>query len=514
MEQIIITKPSYQECYIGTTIISGSILFNSKLFHNDKASFNYNELLDYESNRNNYMIGGVLKLTGITEYKNAKTHKCMYEFTPINWRYPKFLVPSEIKNNLIKKKEKIIDYFVVIQFKEWSSKYPIGTINRCIGPIDNLINKYEVLFYYYPENPYILNKLTSQQTVYLTQYNILDVIHIISIDPIGCKDIDDAISYDPINNKIGIHIADVNYVIKNQNIINSKYSTIYAPHKIINMLPDELAFNHCSLIENYVRPVISCWIDIENMTFRFKREFIKVRKNYSYDEFDVEFNKLRKNKDNLLNILFEFSQLLNSQFNYVETVKSSHEMVEVYMIFLNNKVAEILQEDNIIYRNQLPCEFAEYSYENKGHSYMKLKHYTHFTSPIRRAVDQYVHQVLINKFFDKIEINKLDIDKVNKFELELKKVNLQWNYLKVSDKIMNGELYTVQFVGFNKNYIEFKYLEHNVLINNKLLFSIINENTVCIQNKEYELNKNYELPLYVINNTKNLYFPKIIIKFI
>jgi len=92
MEQIIITKPSYQECYIGTTIISGSILFNSKLFHNDKALFNDNKLIEFESNRSNYMIGGVLKLTSTTEYKNAKTHKCMYEFIPINWRYPKFLV--------------------------------------------------------------------------------------------------------------------------------------------------------------------------------------------------------------------------------------------------------------------------------------------------------------------------------------------------------------------------------------------------------------------------------------
>jgi hypothetical protein len=190
-------------------------------------------------------------------------------------------------------------------------------------------------------------------------------------------------------------------------------------------------------------------------------------------------------------------------------------MVEVYMIFLNNNVATILKDKNIIYRNQEPCEFAQYSYENKGHAYMKLSHYTHFTSPIRRYVDQYIHQVLINTIFNgNLKIIKPDIEEINTFEIELKKVNLLWNYLKVSNDIINGETYVVKFIQFNKDYIEFKSLEHNIIISNKLLFSIIDNTTILINNKKYEIDKTYKLPLYVINNTKNQYFPKIIIKFL
>jgi hypothetical protein len=145
---------------------------------------------------------------------------------------------------------------------------------------------------------------------------------------------------------------------------------------------------------------------------------------------------------------------------------------------------------------------------------MKLSHYTHFTSPIRRYVDQYIHQVMINTLFDgKLEIIKPDINSINTFELELKKVNLLWNYLKVSDNIVNGETYLLKFIGFNKDYLEFKSIENDILISNKLLFTIINDTTIKINDKLYEINNTYDLPLYVIDNIKNQYFPKIIIKF-
>jgi len=501
---INITKPGYQECYIGDVLTDGLTIFKHKLFHNDIIEDN--DLTKYQSNRSSFLIGGILKLKNSIEYKNM-----VYEFIPINWRYPKFLVHSNIKINLIKKKEPIIDYFVIVKFKEWVTKFPSGTIYQCIGPINILENKYEILLYYYPSSSYINKKYNFNEEFILQPYNISNVHTIFTIDPFGCKDIDDALSYDNKNNKIGIHIADVNYTIKNLKLDYNKYSSIYAPHKTINMLPNELSFNLCSLLENTVKPVISCWLDLNNYTFEFKREFIRISKNFSYDEINEDLIK----NNMFINKLFEHSKLINSKELYVDEVKSSHEMVEIYMIFLNNKVAEILKDKNIIYRNQIPCEYAEYSYENKGHNYMKLSHYTHFTSPIRRMVDLYIHQVLIKHLFDPtLEIMELDVNKVNTFERELKKVNLLWNYIKVSDKITNGEIYNLKFIKFNKKSIEFKLLEYNIVINNKLLFNIINDSTISIQGKEYELNKIYNLPLYIIDNTKNQYFPKIIIKFI
>jgi exoribonuclease R len=41
------------------------------------------------------------------------------------------------------------------------------------------------------------------ENIKLQKYSLCDVPTVISIDPLGCKDIDDALSYDIINNKIG-----------------------------------------------------------------------------------------------------------------------------------------------------------------------------------------------------------------------------------------------------------------------------------------------------------------------
>ena len=112
----------------------------------------------------------------------------------------------------------------------------------------------------------------------------------------------------------------------------------------------------------------------------------------------------------------------------------------------------------------------------------------------------------------------MDVNEINKFELNLKKVTSLWNYLTVSVKITNGKLYKLEFINFendtHQSRVEFKLIEHKILINNKVLYDIVDKNTICIYNKYYKLNETYELPLYVINESKNLNFPKIVIKFI
>jgi len=538
---IKITQPNYKECYIDNTLIPGDIVFNNKIFHNDTCIFHDNTLTLIESKRSEFFIGGVLKLTNNIYYKDPKSNKYLYEFYPINWRYPKFMVKSEIKNNLMKRKEKIEDQFIVIQFKEWTNKYPIGTTYKVIGETHTILHMNEILFYYHPEQPYIPpqkmtldkvnnstnNELSIIHDFKLDTYNISEVDQIYSIDPPGCKDIDDALSYDHKNKRIGIHIADVNYTIDTLDLTFNKYSTIYAPHKHLNMIPDELAYNYCSLLVGKTRPVITCWIRLDTMNVTFERHFIVVKYNLNYDTTDKYMNNphdpsmLSMDEIKLLDTLqklYNFSIELNTKYKFIENVENSHDMVQIYMIYLNQYVGLLLKDKDIIYRNQIFNKSAEYSYENNGHISMNVNYYTHFTSPIRRIVDQYIHKVLINEYFDtktKSKITKLDVQKINEFEFNLKKVTILWNYLTVSYKIKNGHKYTLEFCGFEESTqrVEFKLLEYKIFINNKIFYTVIDEKTICIQNKNYELNEIYELPLYIINESKNQYFPKIFIKF-
>jgi exoribonuclease R len=261
---------------------------------------------------------------------------------------------------------------------------------------------------------------------------------------------------------------------------------------------------------------------------KLERHFIVVKYNLHYDEADkyiIDSNDLLMFTTdeikliNTLQKLHTYSIELNNKYKYIASISSSHEMVQVYMIFLNQYIALLLTDKDVIYRNQTINKSAEYSYTNIGHASMNVNYYTHFTSPIRRIVDQYVHKILINEYFSDTktnsEITKLDITKINEFELNLKKVTTLWNYLTVSHKIKNGHKYNLEFCGFTYTTfrVEFKLLEYNIFINNKIFYTIVDEETISIQNKNYKLNTKYELPLYIINESKNQYFPKIIIKF-
>ena len=73
----------------------------------------------------------------------------------------------------------------------------------------------------------------------------LDLTHldVYSIDPFGCRDIDDALSFD--NNIIGIHIADVSSYIEEGGLLDNELSnrveTFYDIQKTIHMIPEELS---------------------------------------------------------------------------------------------------------------------------------------------------------------------------------------------------------------------------------------------------------------------------------
>lgn len=89
--------------------------------------------------------------------------------------------------------------------------------------------------------------------------------NILSIDPIGCQDIDDAMHVfaDKKNNTIelGVHIDDVTYYVKQNTSSDEeaklRSNTLYFIEKRYDMLPSQLSSNLCSLLGNKDRHAVS-----------------------------------------------------------------------------------------------------------------------------------------------------------------------------------------------------------------------------------------------------------------
>ena len=509
MNKLIISRPSYKECCLNSenNIIDSQLIIKNKCFHQDLLNDDFSV---FTSKRDEFLIGGVIKLRNTYTFGNNDKGIEMFEFIPINWRYPRFLVPSNIKKNLIKNKDKVLDQFVVVKYKEWKSKLPIGYIDKHLGNVENLVAQYEILFYYYPTMPIVKPKMMEggladykEPTQITIEEGCGDEIY--SIDPEGCIDIDDAISYDFKNKRIGIHIADVAEILKEYK--HDRYSTVYAPHKNIHMIPDEIATEMASLREGKIKNVITCWINLEGVVdgsggFIFETNNIIIKKNLTYDQAE----KLKETNESL-KILYEKSIELGKKIG-IEVI-DTHKMVEVYMVLYNKNITEYLEGQNgMIFRNQKGFGKALYEFNRIGHSSLGLTHYTHATSPIRRYVDW-----MIQKIFKKqMIVGEVNLERVNEYEREIKRLSRMWDYLKASREMKSGDVYEIEFREIQDNRLVFFCEKLNIIIANKIAFDII-DNGMKINGNEYKIGGKYNRELYLVDDKKNILFYKILIQF-
>ncbi len=337
----------------------------------------------------------------------------------------------------------------------------------------------------------IAKELTDLPHLNLRAREDLTNLPFVTIDGDDSKDFDDAVWAEktPFGFRLGVAIADVAFYVRPECELDreayKRGNSVYLPNLVVPMLPEKLSNDLCSLRPKEKRPVIACFMEIDNdgklRSYDFCRGTIKSAARLTYREVQaaldgdkseniapvfkscvlplyeayLALDKARKKRGALELTTTEIKIKFDKQGQVLLIEKApdymSEKIIEEFMIAANVAAALALEKTHlpVMYRvhdrppqeklkemepllHELgmklpdtpalkPMHFnklmektqtagltsgisdlvlrmqaqAQYSPENIGHFGLGLKHYVHFTSPIRRYADLLIHRALI-----------------------------------------------------------------------------------------------------------------------
>lgn len=346
--------------------------------------------LDTRGNLHITIVPGVLKLSSKSFKTNpsCKSGYIMKEFIPVFDLFPPFMV----KTNKIRD---YVDKYVIVKITQSIDKLSnkrslIGTIDRYIGDVGNT-NAENTLCQ-------IISTCHWNRKIDKMTWNSIGIadndltpdrhdmsnrkhMYIISVDPVGSEDIDDAISIELLPSidstnvdsiEIGIHIADPSsYLIEGSELdkeVSNRAESVYLRDTTYHMFPKELSTNLFSLKTDSAKRAFSVVIRLNLIdgvwritNYIITKTTIKINDNLSYDKFQAIVDNIdtidhlpitSKNTYSLNTYSFDKIKNMKLMYDighdfYVDyldpnktTIYSAKKMIEVFMILANCKVAE------------------------------------------------------------------------------------------------------------------------------------------------------------------------------
>ena len=432
-------------------IVDGKEVENNRALNGDVVNVSDSRVVNVET-RSAKLIVGILHLDTNQKYGFNKKGVPYIKFTSCCGKYPSFIVACKKRQN--------IAMYAAIRFNRWNTndKRPVGQIEHYIGNVGDNTNETDMLLFL---NGIYPKKIKREFCREVSIGKDIDY-RTFSIDPEGCRDIDDAFHFnrnlggDDGVVEVGIHIANVARHL--EWIETNLYSTIYLENGQINMLDDLHTFQKCSLGNGERKLALSLILKYSSdgdklMNYYFK-ESVVVNTSYAYAD-----------SNNDIGNLLEFTKKITGKMEM-----NSCEMVEYFMILYNSKVAEKLynsenkgdtilrthkingstggsgsnggngtSRDEVLdkFLEHIGMQAAEYCIEpeDTSHQSLSLQYYTHATSPIRRFVDIINQNMIISQIDSSYSWNRenygFEIVEINKFGKCLRKFYNSYKKLKI-----------------------------------------------------------------------------------
>ncbi|XP_074531123.1 exosome complex exonuclease RRP44 [Halichoeres trimaculatus] len=247
-------------------------------------------------------------MLNLSQIKESTRHL----FTPADRRIPRIRIETRQAATLAGQR-------IMVAIDGWPkhSRYPNGHFVRSLGSAGDKDTEQEVLLLehdvphqafsqavlsFLPKMPW---GITPEDMVRREDLRHLTVC---SVDPPGCTDIDDALHCRELDNgnlEVGVHIADVSHFIRPGNALDkeaaNRGTTVYLCGKRIDMVPELLSSNLCSLRSNVERLAFSCIWEMnhqaEIIKTRFTKSAINSKASLTYAEAQMRIDDTSKNDD-------------------------------------------------------------------------------------------------------------------------------------------------------------------------------------------------------------------------
>lgn len=218
-------------------------------------------------------------------------------FFPVDRKIPPILIRTT-------QRERFLGQRIVVSMDSWpsNSPYPLGHYVETIGPSGSkdvetkiILQEHKIAHEPFPAAVLACLPPNDYKIEMVPERADFRKLPVLSIDPPGCKDIDDALHCITLPNgnfQVGVHIADVTHYVKAGSAMDleaaNRSTSTYLVNKRLDMLPALLTTDLCSLKGNVDRYAFSViWEvtpDAEIINVDFKKSIIHSIAALTYQE--------------------------------------------------------------------------------------------------------------------------------------------------------------------------------------------------------------------------------------